>query len=249
MSTEYWPTESEKTVKSRKQTTILSCVAGLVLLWHAGGGSAQPLLATGPDAEVTEDGLHRVHPAIMADAWVRPDMDLSGYTRILLMPTAVQFRDVPERRYDPHSATPTTEFPLDDERKEWFRRVWREAVDAEFGREESYELYNGVGADVLVVQAFLVDVVSRIPPDYSGSVVTMVRDPWVASVVLELRDATTAELLARTVDRRYGEGLLDSGEVWMRTENLLDRWAQVLSERLEQLSDLGGRAGVPPLAR
>ena len=229
--------------------TILSSVAGFMLLWHAGGSTAQPILATGPDAEVTEEGLHRVHPSIMEDAWVRPDLDLSRYTRILLMPTAVQFRDVPERPYDPRSAVGTTEFPLDDERQEWFRGVWHQAVDAEFGQEDSYELYEGVGQDVLVVQAFLADVVSHIPPDYSGSVVTMVRDPWVASVVLELRDATTVELLARTVDRRYGEGLLDSSEVWIRTENLLERWAEVVSERLEQLSDLGGRAGTPPLVQ
>jgi len=236
-------------VRRKIPATILSFAAGLVLLWHAGGSTAQPILATGPDAEVTEDGLHRVHPPIMADAWVRPDLDLSRYTRILLMPTAVQFRDVPERPYDPRSATGTTEFSLDDQKQEWFRGVWRQAIDAEFGQEESYELYEGVGYDVLVVQAFLADVVSHIPPELSGSVVTMVRDPWEASVVLELRDATTVELLARTVDRRYGEGLLDSSEVWIRTESLLGRWAEVLSERLDQLSDLGGRAGTPPLAR
>lgn len=236
-------------MRRRIPTKILSSAAALVLLWHAGGSSAQPILATGPDAEATEEGLHRVHPSIMADAWVRPDLDLSRYTRILLMPTAVQFRDVPERPYDPRGSVGTTEFPLDDVKKEWLRGVWRQAIDAKFGQEESYELYEGVGYDVLIVQAFLVDVVSHIPPDYSGSVVTMVRDPWVASVVLELRDATTVELLARTVDRRYGEGLMNSSDVWMRTENLLERWAGVLSERLEQLSDLGGRAGTPPLAQ
>ncbi len=236
-------------MKRRIPTTILSSAAGLVLFWYAGGSGAQPILATGPDAEVTEEGLHRVDPSIMEGAWVRPDLDLSRYTRILLMPTAVQFRDVPELPYNPRSAIGTTEFPLDDEKKEWLRGVWRQAIDAEFGQKESYELYEGVGSDVLVVQAFLVDVVSRIPPDYAGSIVTMVRDPWIARVVLELRDATTVELLARTVDRRYGEGLMDAGTVWMRTEDLLEVWAGVLSERLEQLSDLGGRAGIPPLAQ
>ncbi len=236
-------------MKRRIPTTILSTAAGLLLFWYAGGSGAQPILATGPDADVTEEGLHRVHTSIMEGAWVRPDLDLSRYTRILLMPTAVQFRDVPERSYDPRSAIGTTEFPLDDEKKEWLRGVWRQAIDAEFGQEESYELYEGVGSDVLVVQAFLVDVISRIPPDTAGSDFSFVRDPWIANVVLELRDATTAELLARTIDRRYAEGFMDAGTVWMRTEDLVERWAQVLSDRLEQLSDLGGRAGTPPLAQ
>ena len=236
-------------MKLRILTTVLSSAAGLVLFWYAGGLGAQPVLATGPDAEIAEDGLHRVDPSIMEGAWVRLDLDLSGYTRILLMPTSVLFRDVPESLHDVRSAIGTTEFPVTDEKKEWLRGVWRQAIDAAFGQQESYESYDGEGTELLVVQAFLVDVVSHIPPDYSSSVVTMVRDPWIANVVLELRDATTAELLARTVDRRYGEGLLDTGTAWMLTPDLLEVWAGVLSERLGQLSDLGGRAGMPPLAQ
>ena len=58
----------------------MTAAAGLMLLWYAGGSGAQPILATGPDAEATEDGLHRVDLSIMDDAWVRPDLDLARYT-------------------------------------------------------------------------------------------------------------------------------------------------------------------------
>lgn len=233
-------------MKRRIPPAILSAAAGLVLLWHVGASGAQPILATGPDVDVTEEGLHRVHPSIMEAAWVTPDLDLSRYTRILLMPTGVQFREVAERRYSARTRIGVTEFPLEDEKKEWLRGVWRRAVDAKF--EESYGLYDGVGFNVLVVQGFLVDVVSRIPPVDIGSAFTFVRDPWSVNVVLELRDGTTAELLARTIDRRNAKGLVDVGTVWVQTQNLVERWAQVLSERLEQLSDLGG-PGPPPWAR
>ena len=237
-------------MRHRISPAILSAAAGLVLMWYTTEGATQLVLATGSDAGITEDGLHRVDPSIMEAAWVKPDLDLSGYTKILLMPTAVQFRDVPERRYDPHSGAGTTEFPLSDERKQWFREAWRRAIDAEFAQQESYEDYDGVVADVLVVQGFLVDVVSRTPPDISASSYTLVRDPWSVNVVLELRDATTAELLARTIDRRHAQGLLDASAVWYRTEDLLERWAQVLSERLEQLSGLAGRdTSTPAWAR
>ena len=225
---------------------ILSAAAGLVLLWHAGGSSAQPILATGPDANVTEDGLHRVDPSIMEAAWVRPDLDLSRYTRVLLMPTAVQFREVDEQRHDARSNFGITDFPLNDEKKAWLRGAWRKAVDAEFAQEESYELYDSVGPDVLVVQGFLVDVVSHIPPDTFGSGVTVVTDPWTVNVVLELRDGMTAELLARTIDRRRAEGVMDSGRVWMQTQGLMERWAQLLSDRLAQLSEIGGRGRKTP---
>ncbi len=235
-------------MKRRIPPAILSAAAGLVLLWHAGGSGAQPILATESDADVTEEGLHRVHPSIMEAAWVRPDLDLSRYSRILLVPTGVQFRQVADRRYNVRTRASVTEFPLDDQKKEWLRGVWRRAVDAKF--EESYGLYDGVASNVLVVQGFLVDVVSRIPPVTIGSDFSLIRDPWSVSVVLELRDGTTAELLARTIDRRNAEGLVDVGTVWVRTEDLLERWAQVLSDRLKQLSDLGGPGRrTPPWAR
>ena len=231
-------------MKRRRPPAILSAAVGLVLLWHAGASGTQPILATESDADVTEEGLHRVHPSIMEAAWVRPDLDLSRYSRILLVPTGVQFREVANRRYNVRTRVAVTEFPLDDQKKEWLRGVWRRAVDAKF--EESYGLYDGVGSNVLVVQGFLVDVVSHIPPVDIGSNFSLIRDPWSVSVVLELRDGTTAELLARTIDRRNAEGLVNVSTVWVRTEDLVERWAQVLSDRLEQLSDLGGPGSSTP---
>ncbi len=68
--------ELEEAMRRRITPAILSAAAGLVLLWHVGGSGAQPILATGSDADVTEEGLHRVHPSIMEAAWVRPDLDL-----------------------------------------------------------------------------------------------------------------------------------------------------------------------------
>ena len=96
--------------------------------------------------------------------------------------------------------------------------------------------------------------VAQLCPGSTGSsqklVYSLVRDPWSVSVVLELRDGTTAELLARTIDRRNAEGLVEVGTVWVRTEGLVDLWAQGLFDRLEELSDLGapGRR-TPPWAR
>jgi hypothetical protein len=222
---------------------ILSAAAGLMFLWHAGNSGAQSILATGEDADITVEGLHRVDPSIMEAAWVKPDLDLSRFSRILVMPTAIQFRDVGDRVYDARSRIGVAEFPVEEEKKEWLRSVWRRAVDTRLALEQTYQIYDGVGSDVLVVQGFLVDVVSHIPPDSVGSSFTFVRDPWDASIVLELRDGTNAELLARTIDRRHAEGLVDAVTIWVRTEDLLERWANVLADRLEQLSDLGGARG------
>ena len=65
-----------------------------------GGPGAQPVLGTEPGAEVTADGLYPVHPSIMPAAWVKPDTDLSRYTRIFFLPTIVQYREATDRRYE-----------------------------------------------------------------------------------------------------------------------------------------------------
>lgn len=232
----------------RRLTTsaIVSAVTGLLILWYAGGSGAQPPLAIGEDEDITEEGLHRVDPALMEAAWVKPDLDLTGYTRVLLMPTAVQFRDVRPVADNARGRIEATIFPLAEDRKEWLRSRWREAVEARFARQDSYDLFDGVEPNVLVVQAFLVDVISRIPPDSVGSVYTYVSDPWSATVVLEVRDAMSGEFVARTIDRRNAKGLLDVGEVWYQTEALLERWAEVAAERLNQISVLGGRSRSVP---
>ncbi len=162
------------------------------------------------------------------------------------MPTAVQFREAGEQSYNARTRTGVSEFAVDDDKKEWLRGVWSRAVDAQFAQAQSYEPGYELGSNVLVVQGFLVDVVSHIPPDSAGSDFTWVRDPWIASIVLELRDATTTELLARTMDRSTGTGLMTAGTVWILTENLVDRWAQRLSNRLKELSELGGQGRETP---
>lgn len=225
----------------RMPPALLSAAAGLVFFLHLGTTGAQSILAGGADADVTPDGLHRVSPLIMEAAWVREDYDLSGYRRLLVAPTAVQFRAVRKRSDDARSRAMAEEFPLREERQEWFRELWRDAVDRIFSQHRVDPGYTGDISDVLVIQGMLVDVVSRIPPDASGSVYTLVNDPWSATLVLELRDATTAELLARTVDRRNARGLLEIGAVWHQTPDLIERWAMVMADRLNQLSQLGGR--------
>ncbi len=217
---------------------ILRAVMGLLFLWYAGGSGAQPILATGPDADVSEDGLHRVDPSIMDAAWVRPDMDLSQYKRILFMPTAVQFRDVRKRSFNIRTRADVKEFWISDDKKAQFREEWGQRFYEDLGEVESYELYEGVGRDVLVVQGFLLDVIYGVPPNLPGSLVGTVTDPWIVTVVLEIRDSMSNEILARTVDRRRSGGHVDATAVSALTPLLIQRWSLLLSRHLEELSDL-----------
>lgn len=229
-------------MRNRLPTTVLSAAAGLVLLWHAGESGAQTVLASGPDAEVTDDGLHRVDPSIMGAAWVRPDLDLSRYNRIYFMPAAVQFRDVPERRHTVRSIETAESFFVNDSGKARLRELFGEKFYEAVGEIGSYELSDEVGRDVLMVQGILTDVISGVPPDMPGSIVTSsVRWAWETTIIIELRDSMSNDALARTADRERVDGPFDAGLVSTMTPRIVENWSRLLIARLELLSDLSGK--------
>lgn len=57
--------------------------------------TAEPTIQMGSNAEVTIDGLHRVDNSKMAMAYVKPDVDLNGYTKIILDPVSIVYKKEP----------------------------------------------------------------------------------------------------------------------------------------------------------
>ncbi len=225
-------------MRRRLLTVVLSAAAGSVLLWHMGESVAQPVLETGPDAEVTADGLYPVHPSIMPAAWVRLDVDLSHYTRIFFMPTVTQFREMPERRYIARRTDSRTEFPVSDLMRARLSEVFGESFYEAVSGVRSYELSNELGRDVLMVQGFLTDVISGVPPVLAGSNVSTVRLALEANIVIELRDSMSGEILARTLDHQRAEGPFDSDQMWGITSRIAQSWSRLLVRRLRELSGL-----------
>jgi hypothetical protein len=229
----------------RIEVAILSVAAGLILFWYAGENRAQPILAIGPDAEVTEDGLHRMDPSIMGAAWVKPDLDLSRYDRIYFMPAVTQFREIVERQYSARTIRNATEFPVRETEKIRLRELFGEVFYEIIEDVESYELTDKLGREVLMVRGFLTDVISGVPPDIPGSTVNIVRWAWEVNVVLELRDSMSDEVLARTVERLRLDGPMDATEVWVLTPRAVRSWSSLLALRLDELSDLSTTGSRP----
>ena len=222
----------------RTGTTVLTATAALMLLWHGGDSSAQPVPETGPIAEVTADGLHRVNPSIMAAAWVKPDLDLSLYTRIFFMPTVVQIRKMSEQRLKSRRIETQSEFQVSDLTTARLRDTFGESFYEAVSDVRSYELSDELGRDVLMVQGFLTDVVSGVPPDLAGLNVGSVKWALQANIVLELRDSMSGEVLARTVDQRRMEGPFDPDQMWGLTSRFAQDWSRLLVRRVGELSGL-----------
>lgn len=221
-------------------SAVLQVAVGFVLLWQVGEGRAQIALATGSDAEIIADELHRVDPSLIDAAWVRPDLDLSGYRRIYFMPTIVQFRDVEERRYSARGLESAEAFFISESRKTQLRELFGAAFYEAVGAAESYELSEEVGRDVLMVRGLLTDVISGVPPEIRGASTGTIRWAWEANIVMELRDSMSDTVLARTGDRERIDGPLDVGAVGPLTRRIVGEWARLLTRRLATLSELSG---------
>jgi hypothetical protein len=218
---------------------VIHGLASVVIAFLTVDVSAQPPLATGADAEVSEDGLHRINRSVMDDAWVRPGLNLSQYDKVYFLPTGVSFREIEGREVKAGSRFEQLEYRVNDEKQREFRQQFRNTFFEDIADVNRFELTTTPGRDVLIAQGFLVDVVSHVPPDTAGRLSSSLRTTWEATMVLELRDSMSHDMLARTVERERPQGAVSSNDLWRDTRILLGRWSQILCTRLEELAEIG----------
>ena len=221
-------------------------IAGLIIAGYSVSVGAAPRVQTGPDAEVTHDGLTRVDRATMDAAWVKADLDLRPYTKLILVGGEIQYRLVDDngKHYRPGRDN-QTEFPISEEGKAMLREIMSEAFRNELAKSERYELTNIPGPGTLIVLGTLIDVVSRTPPDdVPGRYDVYLDSVGEATLVLELRDSMTNEVLARAADARAAEtqGMPVSANrvtVWSEVRRLANNWAILLRKRLDEVTTVG----------
>lgn len=205
-----------------------------------GCASKPPTIDTGPTAEVSFDGLHKVLNSAADEAWARPGLDLSGYTKIRLQSAGIEYRPGGEssRLYSARARSGGP-FEVTEKNKERLQALLREVFLEELGKGTKYTIVNEAGPDVLLVRGGLLDVVSYVPPEPIGRSDIYLSRVGEATLVLELRDSITDAILARSIDRRaaepVGQDLRWSTPVTNRTEirRLARLWATRLREGLD----------------
>lgn len=122
--------------------------------------------------------------------------------------------------------------------------VVREAFETELARVTRYRIVTEPGPGVLVLYGALIDVVSHVPPEPPGRSDVYMVSIGEASLVLELRDAQTEEVLVRSVDRRAAQRGANQ-VMWVNpassraeVRRLAMRWATLLRERIDGLPEL-----------
>lgn len=225
-----------------QKTLILSGLAIVI----AACSSTPPTFQTGPEAEVTYDGLTRVDNAKMNTVWARTDIDLSGYTKVRFESVDVEYRPV-KGPYSGRAGMASSRtrsqstFPMDDATKQLVEETIFSAFLQELSKSDKYEMIDIEGPDVLTVRASLLDVVSQVPPDTMGRGSIYIDRVGEATLVLELYDSESNAILARGVDRRAAERsgttMMNSNPVSNKAEvsRLGRTWGTMLRSGLESL--------------
>jgi hypothetical protein len=202
-----------------------------------------PTIQTGPDAELSFDGLHKVDNSQADVAWARPDFDISGYTKIWPLGAGIEYRQVKDRGRTSVARSQGGPYFIDEKSRARFEELVGEVFREELQKIERYELVDGPGPDVLMVRGGLLDVVSNVPPEpIGGRSYVFLSSVGEATLVLELRDGETGTILARSIDRRAAESpggtMQYSSSVSSASEvrRLIRHWATRLREGLDGFS-------------
>lgn len=180
---------------------LLSFAAAMLAAALTGCVTQSPTLVA-DSSQRTHDGLYPVENVSVTGVWARPDIDLSGYDRILLEGAGIQYRPVPASAGAGAASSRRSVFPLSAEQKARLATVFAEAFSGELARSKRFSITDEPGPDVLKVRAGLLDVVSRVPPEPAGRGDIYLESVGEATLVIELVDAESDAVLLRAVDRQ-----------------------------------------------
>jgi len=183
-----------------KTKTLLMLMAATLTAGVAIAQDATPApKVTGEDELVQTTGRYEA-------TWVRPDVDLSHYTKLLLWKTVFQFRDVGKTP----TSVPTSvslghmegPFSIDDEDKQKFEEIVDEALVKQLARSKEFEVVDQPGPNTLIVRPMMLDIISDVPPSPIGYTNVYLASVGEATIVFELVDAETGTIVARAGERR-----------------------------------------------
>jgi hypothetical protein len=187
------------------------------------------------------DGLVRQPNTRLRALFIKPDAELAGYRNIMLDPVEVSFA----RNWDPNRGGRSTVNRLDASDMQAIQSgvagLVAELFSAELGR-GGYQIVQAAGPETLRVSAAVVDLFIAAPDTMApGRTRTYTANSGRMTLVLEVRDSVTGELLARAVDAQSGRGS-GSWSVTNRVTNTADArrainiWAAALRAALDELN-------------
>jgi len=203
-----------------------------------------PSIDTGPEAELTFDGLAPISNARFSNAWIDPDVDFAGYDKIMAGGAEFEFRAVKKSTSSSSMRRSSeNEFWISDKNKQKLIDTVSEVFVEELQKSKHFEIVDEAGPDVLIIVGVLHDIVSRVPPEMIGRGDIYLSSVGEATLIIELRDSLSGETIYRAVDRRTAEraggSAVRSSSVttWSEVRRMARRWATRLTQGLDSIHE------------
>ena len=162
-----------------------------------------------------------------------------GKTTATLEPIEIAYREVKHRSTLRSRVSTQGDFPVSEDARVKLQDIVHTAFEQQLSQSDRYALTERRDRDVLLIRASLLDVVSHAPPEPIGRSDIYLRSISEATLVLELRDAVTHEILARAIDRRAADRAdlfieLSTVTAWSEVRIVANGWARLLQQRLDE---------------
>ena len=108
----------------------------------------------------------------------------------------------------------------------------------ELGRSKVFEVVDEVGPDTLLVRAMLVDIISNVPPKFTGTADVYISSVGEATFIFELIDSETGVVQATVSERRQIQPRSQMHQVNTRPANSATVWSDVKRWATEVARDL-----------
>ncbi len=196
------------------------------------------------DEAMSRDGLQKISVKGLELAYARPGASLAAYKRVKLDPVEVQF----DKSWDPTRTG--SRIKLSTEEREKIRASVAKLVEEEFARTlqkgGAYQITSDSAPDVLRVKASVLNVYINAPTSGTGAgrSKTYVSSAGQMTLLAELSDSASGQMLARVADRREGNSLArmeraDRIENEGAAREVAAAWAQILRNALDKARSIG----------
>ncbi|MGB5688777.1 MAG: DUF3313 family protein [Woeseiaceae bacterium] len=207
------------------------------------GCASGPSIDQGPDAELTYDGLSPIRNSAFQRAWIDPEADLTRYNKILVGAVDFDFRTVSQADFRSSvDSSQVREFYITEENRAQLIETVSGAFREELGTIRSFTLTDQPGADTLVLTGTLLDIVSRVPPQRTGSGAPYLSSLGEATLVFELRDSLSGETLYRAADRQaiarpHASIRATRSTAWAEVRRWAQSWATRVRDGLDSIHE------------
>ena len=227
-------------------TTIATLKAACLLALTLAVSSSFAVSKKEVDEAMSRDGLQKISVKGLDLAYARPGASLAAYKRIKIDPVEVEF----DKSWDP--AKTGSRIKLSDEEREKIKANVAKLVEEEFAKAVqkggTYQVVSESAPDVLRVKVSVLNLYVNAPSGSAGAgrSRTYVSSAGQMTLLAELSDAASGQMLARVADRREANG------VGARGMQLADRilnedaarevaaaWAQTLRKALDKAHSIG----------